>query len=146
MDTSTDCCTCWAQCIGGVLLLSAVVWGTFPHHGPGSGVVQMHFKIDTLCEQWWLKQDPGKKSGHMLHLLCHQGPLGSVCLQEDLDQMGLWPGYHLHHGTAKHGYSVVFSDESSFYLNVSDGRTHVRYRPGEHHLLQCIHPRHTDPT
>ena len=25
MDISTDCCTCWAQCIGDVLLLSTVV-------------------------------------------------------------------------------------------------------------------------
>ena len=36
-------------------------------------VVQMHIKIDALCEQWWLlEQHPGKKSRHMLHLLCNE--------------------------------------------------------------------------
>ena len=36
MNISMDCCTCWAQCIGGVSLLSAVVCETFPHRRPGS--------------------------------------------------------------------------------------------------------------
>ena len=31
MEILMDCCTCWAQCISGVMLLSAVVCGTFPH-------------------------------------------------------------------------------------------------------------------
>ena len=102
------------------------------------------------------KQHPGKKSGHMLHLLCHQGPLGTVCLQQDSDHMCLWPGYLLHHDTAKHGYSgvywrvewcsVVFSDQSRFYLSASDGCTHVQCRPGERHLPECIHPWQTGPT
>ena len=74
-------------------------------------IIQMQVKIDALCEQWWLpKQHPGKKSGHMLHLVCHQGPLGTVCLQQDSDHMCLWPGYHLHHDTAKHGYCSVVKD------------------------------------
>ena len=52
----------------------------------------------TFCKQGWPpKQHPGKKFGYMLHLLCHQGPLGTVCLQEDSDHMYLWPGYHLHY-------------------------------------------------
>ena len=76
---------------------------------PGSGwpctVVQMHIKIDALCEQQWLL--PGKKSRHMLHLLCHQGPLGTICLQQDSDHMCFWPGNHLYHDTAKNGYSGV---------------------------------------
>ena len=69
-------------------------------------VIQTHAKVDALCEQRWpSEQNPGKKSGHMLHLLCHQGPLGTVCLQQDSDHVCLWPGYHLHHDTAKHSYS-----------------------------------------
>ena len=31
MDILMDCCTCWAQCIGGVSLLQTVVCGAFPH-------------------------------------------------------------------------------------------------------------------
>ena len=59
-------------------------------------------------EQWWLpEQNPGKKSGHILHLLCHQGPLGTVCLQQNSDHVWPWSGYHLYHNTAKHGYSGV---------------------------------------
>ena len=76
-------------------------------------IVQSHVKIDALCEQWWLpKQHPGKKSRHMLHLLCHQGLLGSVCLQQDSDHVCLWPGYHLHHDTTKHDYSGVLKEFS----------------------------------
>ena len=37
MDISTDCWTCWAQCIGGMSLLSAVGCGTFPHPYTSSG-------------------------------------------------------------------------------------------------------------
>ena len=54
--------------------------------------VRMHVKINTLCEHWL--PHPGKKSRHMLHLLCHQGPLGSICLQQDSDHVCLWSGYH----------------------------------------------------
>ena len=39
-------------------------------------------------------------------------------------------------------FSVVFSDESRFCLSVSDGHTRVQQRPGEHRLLECIHPRY----
>ena len=64
------------------------------------------------CEQWWPpKQHPGK-SGHMLHLLCHQGSLGTICLQQDSDHVCLRPGYHLHHNTAKHGYSVIVKEST----------------------------------
>ena len=66
----------------------------------------MHF-----CEQWWsLKKHPEQKSGYMLHLLCHQGPLGTVCLQQDSDYMCFCPGHHLHHNTAKHSYSGVLKE------------------------------------
>ena len=37
-------------------------------------VVQIHVKIIALCKQQWPpEQHPGKKSRHILHLLCHQG-------------------------------------------------------------------------
>ena len=53
-------------------------------------VVQTHVKIDAFCEQRWPpEQHPGKKSGHMLHLLCSQGPLGTVCLQQNSDHVWL---------------------------------------------------------
>ena len=41
--------------------------------------------------------------------------------------------------------SVVFNDESRFFLYASDGRTLVRRRPGERHLTECICPWHTGP-
>ena len=34
-------------------------------------------------------------------------PLGTFCLQQVSDHVCLWPGYHLHHETAKHCYSGV---------------------------------------
>ena len=43
-------------------------------------------------------------------------------------------------------HSAVFSDESRFCLYVSDGHTHVWHRLGEHHLPECICPRHAGPT
>ena len=46
----------------------------------------------------------------MFHLLCHQGLMGIVCLQQDSDHVCLWPGYHLHHNVAKHGYSGVVKE------------------------------------
>ena len=67
---------------------------------PGSG--RLH---STDAPQDWrivrvvvaARTDPVKKSRHMLHLLCHQGPLGTVCLQQNSDHVCLWPGYHIHH-------------------------------------------------
>ena len=122
--------------------------------------VQMHVKTDALCKQQWPpKQHPGKKSRHMLHLLCHQGPLGTVCLQQDSNRMCLWLGYPL---TPRHFQarllwshervdwrvewrSVIFN-ESRFCLYASDVRTCLWHRPDKHHLLVCIRPRHTGPS
>ncbi|GBN61939.1 Transposable element Tc1 transposase, partial [Araneus ventricosus] len=42
--------------------------------------------------------------------------------------------------------SVVFSDESRFYLGASDDRVLVRRRPGERLQLTCLRPRHTGST
>ena len=84
----------------------------------------------------------------MLHLLCHQGPLGIVCFQQDSDHVCLWPGYHLHRQARLlccreivvwriEWRSIFFSDEIRFYLYASDGRTRVRLRPGVRgHQLQ----------
>ena len=72
-------------------------------------VVQTHVKIDSLCVQRWPReQHPGKKSRHILHLLCNQGALRTVCLHQDTC---LWLDYHLNHDIAKHGYcgAVKFS-------------------------------------
>ena len=77
-------------------------------------VVQTHVKIEVLCKQKWPpEQNPGKKSGHMLHLQCHQVPLGTVCMQQHSDHVCLWPGYHLHHDIAdKHGSSGVVNEST----------------------------------
>ena len=73
---------------------------TFVDRVLDSRVVQTHVKIEALCEQRWPpEQHPGKKSGHILHLLCHQAPLGTICLQQDSDHVCLSPGYHLHQQT-----------------------------------------------
>ena len=40
-----------------------------------------------------------KKSGQILHLLCHQGTLGTVCLQQYSDHVCLWPDYHVQYIT-----------------------------------------------
>ena len=71
-------------------------------------VIQKHVKIDALCKQRWPpEQHPGNKCGHIFHLLCRQGPLRNVCLQQDSDHVYLWPGNNLHHNTAKRNYSGV---------------------------------------
>ena len=76
-------------------------------------VIQTHVKIDVLCEQRWQpEQYPGKKSVHMVHLLSHQGPLGTVCLQKDSNHVCLWSVYYLHHFTAKHGYFAVVKEST----------------------------------
>ena len=76
-------------------------------------VVQTHVKIEALCEQRWPnEQHPGKKSGHMLHLLRHQGTLGTVCLHQDSDHVCLWPSYYFNHDTARHGYSGVVEEST----------------------------------
>ena len=48
----------------------------------------------------------------MLHLLRHQGPLGTVCLLQDSNHVWLWPGYYLHHDIAKHGFSGVAKEST----------------------------------
>ena len=75
-----------------------------------SHVVHMHVKIDAMCKQQWSHSE--KKSGHMLHLLCHQGPLRTVCLLQDSNHMCLWSGFHLYQDTTKHGYSDVMKEST----------------------------------
>ena len=62
------------------------------------------------CFQQWSHSE--KKSGHMLHLLCHQGPLRTVCLLQDSNHMCLWSGFHLYQDTTKHGYSDVMKEST----------------------------------
>ena len=144
-----------------VAAFSSVLWNipTSVDQVLDGRVVQMHVKIDALCEQWWTpEQHPGKKSGQMLHLSYHKGPLGTVCLQQDSDHVCLWPGYYLHHDTAKHSYSGVVRKSTgewngallssvvrvgSVCMRLMD--VHVYGRPGERHLSQCIRSRHTGP-
>ena len=93
-----------------VAAFSSGLWNipTPVHQVLDGRVVQTHVKIDSLCKQSWPpEQHPGKKSEYMSRLLCHQGPLVTVCLQQDSDHACLWPGYHLHHDIAKHCYSGV---------------------------------------
>ena len=69
--------------------------------------------------------------------------------------------YHLHHDTAKHGYSGVVKEStgewndlllsslmrvSSVCMRVVDVRIRVWNRPGERRLPEYICPRHTDHT
>ena len=76
------------------------------------------------------------------------------------DHVCLWPGYHLHYDTTKHGYSGVVNEstgewtgallssviKSRFCLYANDGRTSIRRRQDERHLPECIRPRYTGPT
>ena len=116
MDILLDCCTCWGtmyRCC--VAAFSSGLWiiPASVDHVLDGYILQTHIKIDSLCKQWWPpEQHPEKKSGHMLHLLCYQGPLGTICLQQDSDHVCLWPGYHLHHDPAKHGYSSVLKEST----------------------------------
>ena len=96
MDITTDCCTYLAQYIGGV---SAVVCDTNACQDP-------HIVRAAVAPE----QHLGKKSENMLHLLCHQGPLGTESLQQDSDHVFLWQGYNSQHDIAKHGYSGVVID------------------------------------
>ena len=103
----------------------------------GAGVTRQQF-LTTLPER------------KIQHLLCHQGRLGTVSLQQDSDHVCLWPETYTTKPTSTatlvEWRSVVFSDESRFCLSASDGLTHVRRGPGERHLPECTRQRHTGPT
>ena len=45
-NISTDCCTCWAKCIGGVIAFSNGLWNI-----PTPVDQVLDVKIDALCEQ-----------------------------------------------------------------------------------------------
>ena len=95
---------------GVVSLLSTVVCGTFPHPRPGSGrprSTDARQDRRIVLAAVAARIASRKKYGHMLHLLCPQGTLGTIYLQQDSDHVCLWLGYHLHHATDKHGYSGV---------------------------------------
>ena len=158
-------CTMYLRCVAA---LSSGLWNipTPVDQVLDGRVIQTHIKIDALCEQRWPpERHPGKKFGHMLPMLCHQGALGTVCLQLDSDHVCLCQAttYTFSMLTPRHRQawllwcrervdwsvewcSVVFSDESRFCLYASDGCTRVRCRPGERHLPECIRPRDIGPT
>ena len=90
---------------------NSVLWNipTLADQVLDSRVVQTHVGIDALCEQRWPPiQHAGMKSGHMLHLLCHEGPLRTVCLQRDSGHVCLY----LHHNTVKHGCPGVMKEST----------------------------------
>ena len=47
-----------------------------------------------------------------IRVTCHQGPLGTVYLQQDTDHACLWPGNHLQHDTDKHGHSGIVKEST----------------------------------
>ena len=76
-------------------------------------VVQTHVKINALCKQRWpSQQHPRKNSGHVLHLLCHQGPLGPVACSRTQNTSASGQDTTLYHETAKHGYSGVVKEST----------------------------------
>ena len=111
MDISTDCSTCWVQCIGGVSLLSAVVCGTFPHLQTRFWKAAQYRRTSRsthfASSGGRLNNIQGRNPGTCCTCCVTKGPLGTVCLQQDSDHLCLWPGYHLHQDTAKHGYLDV---------------------------------------
>ena len=136
-DISTDCCTYRAQCKLSVMVaaFSSGLWNihTPIDHILGGRIVQTHVKIDALCKQRWLpEQHPGKKSGHMLHQLCHLLAAG-LRSRVPLTRLPLTPQHRLawllwcreRVGWRVEWHSVVFSDESRFSLYARDGCTHV---------------------
>ena len=76
-------------------------------------IVWMHVKImNCASSSGHLNNIQGRNLGTCCTCCVTQGPLGSVCLQLDSDHMCLWPGYHLHHDTTKHGYSGVVTEST----------------------------------
>ena len=155
MDISMDYCTMYQWCVAAV---SSGLWNipTPVDQVLDDCIAQMHVKINTLCKQKWLYS--GKKSRHMLYLLCHQGPLElsaysrtqitcasgqATTYTTTPPSILFWCCERVDWGVKWH--SVVFSDESRFclYMRVMD--VHVRCRPGEHRFPECIRPWHTGP-
>ena len=132
-----------------VTSLSSGLWNipTPVNQVQDSHVEQIHVKIDACASSDGRPNSiQEKKSGHTLHLLCHQGPLETVCLQPDsscvpLARLPLTPGHHQARllwccervNQRVEWCSVVFSHESRFCLYES-----VRHRPGERHLRSAF--------
>ena len=70
-------------------------------------LIHTHVKIEALCGQRWSTEQHQGRTPSTCYLLCYQGLLGTDYLQQDSDHVCLWSGYHLHHDTAKHGYSGI---------------------------------------
>ena len=101
--------------------------------------VQTYVTINALCEQWWPTEQ-------------HPGTCCTCCVTKDhwepsacsKTQITCAAGQSTIYTTT--WCSIVSSEESMFCLYASDGRTHVRHRPSERHLLECIRPQHIGPT
>ena len=144
-----------ATLISGVSLISAVICGTPPHPLTSFWTAaqyrhmsrSMHCVSNSGCPNSIRRRNPGKyftccvTKGQWEHLLAvelrSRVPLARLSLtpwhyqarllwcRERADWRVEW-------------CSVVFSDENRFCLYVSDGRTHVWHRPGEHHLQSAF--------
>ena len=122
----------------------------------------MHTKIDSMCEQWWPpKQHLGKISEqcctccvtkdhwelstcNRTQITCVSGKATTYITSRHFQAWLLWCRERV--DWRVEWCSVAFSDESRFCLYVIDGLTRVRCRSAEHHLLECIRPRHRHPT
>ena len=163
MNISIECCICWAQCIDGVSLLSD--WSLGHSHTciPSSGrlhstdahqdrhIVRAALAAQTASsEEIWTHVAPAVSPRTIGDYILGAGlgscvPLARLPLTPRHCQAWLLWCRERVDWRVEWCY-VVFSDESRFCLYASDGRTHVRCRPGVHHLSECICPRHTGPT
>ena len=143
MDISTDCCICWAQYIGGVSLFSAMVCGKFPRPQTRFWTLRSSYsRQDRLNVRAVVATRTAYRDGIRPHFapavsprtiwnrlveagLRSRVPVARLPLtprhrqarllgcREGLDWRVEWR-------------SVVFSDERSFWLYASDGRTRIR--------------------
>ena len=165
MHISTDCCTCWAQCIGGVLCFYFQQWSMEHFHTrrPGSG---RPYSTDTRRDWCIVWAAVAARTASREEIWTHvTSPVSPSTIVNSLIAAGFrshvslarlpltpWHRQALLLWCCERGNqsvkwcSVVFIDESRFCLYACNGHTLVWHRPGEHHLPECIHPRDTGPT
>ena len=115
MDISTDCCTCWPQCVCGLSLLSAVVSHT---HRPSS---EWLHSTDTHQDKTHCTSSSGCSNsipGRNPDTCCTccvtkvHWELSACSRTQKKKCVCFWQGYHLHHNTAKYGYSGVMKEST----------------------------------
>ena len=164
MDISTDYCTCWPQCIGGVSLLSAELSVEHSHSlRLGSGRPRCTEESQDRCivlavvaartayreeirAHVAFAVSPRTTVNHLLAArLKSCVPMARLPLTPRHHQARLlWCRESVDWGVKWR--SVLFSDESSFCLYARDGCTGVRRRLGERNLPECIRTRPTGST